>query len=112
MMHVVADQHVDSPARPLAGVNKRMRLRDAPRRGQQQRESEVGSGVSKDVRSIGHQDSMPRRGGNVDIVEPDGDIRDHAHAFQVVEHVGCESIDKLADNAPACHGHAESAHRW
>ncbi len=98
MMHVVADQHVDGPPRPLAGVNERMSLSDTPRRSQQQREREVSGGVGQHIGSIRHQDSMPRRSGNVDIVKPNSDIGNHAHAFQLVEHVGCKSIDKLADD--------------
>ena len=75
-----------------------VRFRDAPRRGQQQRESQIGRRVGENVGCVGHQDSAARGGWHVDIVESDGDIRNHAHAFELRNHVGCKSVDQLADD--------------
>ena len=99
VVHVLADQQVDPPFRPLAGVHEALALTQPAGRGQQKREGEVGGGVGQDVRRVGDQDAGARGGGNVDVVEADGDVGDDLNAFERGDHRGGELVGQLAHHS-------------
>ncbi len=71
-------------------------LDDAPRRGHQQREGEIGGGVGEHIGSIRDQDPFARGGGDVNVVETHGDVRDAAHALQAADRSRVEAVGELA----------------
>ncbi len=74
--HLRAEHVGGSPAGPLAAAQVALALAGPPRRHQQQRDGEVGGGVGQDVGCIGDRDPARLRGVDVDVVEPDPEVRD------------------------------------
>lgn len=75
---VVADHEVEAPRPGTPGPDQPLPLAQPPAGGEDQGEGEVGGRVVEDARRVGDDDPAPRAGGEVDVVEADGDVADAA----------------------------------
>ncbi len=73
---------------PSPGPQRRMGLRDVARLTQQERHGVLGRGQRVRLRSVDHHHAPRRRGGRVDVVEPDSGPSDHDEVRRGVEQVG------------------------
>ena len=64
------------PGQPVAGADRGDRLGQLARRGEQQREGEVGGGVGEHVRRVADRDAARRGGVEVDVVVADRVVGD------------------------------------
>ena len=86
---VRAQQQVEAPLPPPAAAQVALRLAQPPRRGQDQRERQIGSRLGQHVRRVRDGDVQAVGGRQVDVVEADGHRRQPAQA-------GCRQ-DPLVD---------------
>jgi hypothetical protein len=69
------EQH-QAPLRELAGPREGVRLGDPAGGRQEEGPGEVGRGLGQDPGGVGDDDAPPAGGGDVDVVVPDGHVRD------------------------------------
>ncbi len=91
-MHVGAAEKIVRPALPLAAAQEMFALGDAPRRGEHQREAEVGGGFGQHVGGVGDGDAARRAGGHVDVVVAD---RHRAHGLELRAGGNQRGVDRL-----------------
>jgi hypothetical protein len=65
---------------PLAFSNEPIPLGDAPRGGHEQRPREVRGGLGQDAGRVADRDAAARARRDVDVVVPDGEVRDDLQA--------------------------------
>ncbi len=88
-----------APARPLpaALLEGRVRLRDVPRERHQQPDGVLGGRDHRRLGRVGDDDAPPRRGLDVDVVDPDARAADHLQARAALDQVGGE-LRRRADD--------------
>ena len=95
---VMTGHHVDFPLLPATLAQESIRLAKSPGGRDHQTESEIRRRIGQYARRIGHRDATLRRGGNVDVVESDGDVRDRLEIAAAVHELGVNAIGELTDN--------------
>ena len=94
VMYVGAEELFELPTGPLAIAQIALRLADAACCGEDQGPGEVGGGIVKHARGIGRHHAMLGTGGEVEIIEADGDV---AYRFQIGaarQQRGVDAIDE------------------
>ena len=86
-------------ALPLAGGERRVRLRDVAGEREHQRDGVLGRGDHVGLRRVGDDDAALGRGGDVDVVDADAGAADHLQVVGALDQLGVE-LRRRADQDP------------
>ncbi len=101
-VHVPSQQELRIPAldaRPVSATHEAIGLGDAARRGEQQREGEVGRGLREHARGVTHREPSGRGRGDVHVVEAHRAGRHDAQVGTRVEQLRVDAVGEHAEKA-------------
>src|SRR2546425_3675808 len=91
-MHVLPRQEQRLPGLPAAGTRVLIGFDQTAGCGQHQAEREVGDRLRQDLRSVCHHDAVFRRHGDVDVIEPPGEVADDLQAPRGIHDLAVDAI--------------------